>query len=133
MAELLVQAKPHWIDTLTQSEKDNLPGFVKRTMNARSQIGDIIVIQPDGWVWGREERLPNYIVVKIPGVPVEDVKFLVRKLYGGFEPNGKRIVLRKRKHKIPSIFMNRNKNKDVVEVDSTKITQFINDIETKTS
>ena len=36
--------------------------------------GDVIVVRPDGWVWGKEECLPNYIVVKLNGVPVEDVK-----------------------------------------------------------
>lgn len=33
--------------------------------------GDVIAIQPDGWVWGTEElRNPEWRIIKIPGVPV---------------------------------------------------------------
>ncbi len=33
--------------------------------------GDVIAIQPDGWVWGREElRNPDWRIVKVPGVSV---------------------------------------------------------------
>lgn len=32
--------------------------------------GEIIVIKPDGWEWGRKERPPSYIIVKVPGVTV---------------------------------------------------------------
>lgn len=54
-AELLVQAK--------DSPFDN-----------GAKKGDIIIVRPDGWAWGREECLPNYIVVKLPGVKEEDAK-----------------------------------------------------------
>jgi hypothetical protein len=36
--------------------------------------GDIIVVRPDGWVWGKEENLPRYIIVKLPGLNIEDAK-----------------------------------------------------------
>lgn len=43
--------------------------------------GDIIVVRPDGWEWGKEEGLPNYIVVKMPGVSVEEAKVYEQPLY----------------------------------------------------
>lgn len=36
--------------------------------------GDVIVVRGDGWKWGKEECLPRYIVVKMPGVLEEDAK-----------------------------------------------------------
>lgn len=61
-AELLVQAKdsPH---------------------ETGAKKGDIIVVRPDGWEWGKEECLPNYIVVKMPGVSVEEAKKYEEPLY----------------------------------------------------
>ncbi len=32
--------------------------------------GDPVVIMPDGHEWGREEGLPKFIVVKVPGISV---------------------------------------------------------------
>ena len=65
MAELLVKAKPHWKDSWNQTKINSLSENEKRHYNARSQIGDIIVVKQDGWNWGKEERLPNFIVIKI--------------------------------------------------------------------
>jgi hypothetical protein len=45
-----------------------------RSYESRSQIGDIVVIRPDGWQWGREECLPNFIVVKVPDMTIEEAK-----------------------------------------------------------
>jgi hypothetical protein len=36
--------------------------------------GDIIVVRPDGWVWGTSECLPQYVVVKMAGVTEEYAK-----------------------------------------------------------
>jgi len=98
MAELLVRAKNHWMDELTQKEVDALPDGNKETYTARSQKGDIIVVKPDGWIWGKSERLPNYVVVKVPGMKYEDAKKYEESLLDttGEEP----ITLRKRKHNI---------------------------------
>lgn len=44
--------------------------------------GDVIVVSPDGWNWGTEERsLPFYRIVKMPGVSVAAAQaFLGREL-----------------------------------------------------
>ena len=61
-AELLVQAKDSPFDT-------------------GAKKGDIIVVRPDGWKWGKEECLPNYIVVKIPDIKYDDAKVYEQPLY----------------------------------------------------
>jgi hypothetical protein len=40
------------------------------------KAGDVIVVQPDGVVWGSSECAPTYVVVKLPGLSVEDVKYM---------------------------------------------------------
>jgi len=47
MAELLIKAREPWNITDTGSRK-----------------GDIIVVRPDGWKWGKCECLPGFVVVK---------------------------------------------------------------------
>jgi len=69
--EALVRAKPHWIDSVSTT---TLPTSMLDTYQTRLQIGDIMVIRPDGWEWGRAECLPNFIVVKVPSVTMEQAK-----------------------------------------------------------
>jgi hypothetical protein len=33
-----------------------------------------VVVMPDGHVWGTEEKLPAFVVLKLPGVPVSKVE-----------------------------------------------------------
>ena len=74
MAELLVRAKPYWMDSLTKKEVDKMSESEKQTYEARSQIGDIICVYPDGTC--KEEPAPNsvYAIVKIPGLSYRDAK-----------------------------------------------------------
>ena len=62
MAEILVQAKGHWMDDMSQGEIDALPQSRKDNRDARIQLGDIVVVKPDGWEWGKEEKLPHYML-----------------------------------------------------------------------
>ena len=80
MAELLCRAKSHWQDGWDNAKIASLTLDELRSHNARTQIGDIIVVRPDGWEWGGEECLPNFRVRKYPGVPVEDMKHLEQNL-----------------------------------------------------
>lgn len=59
MAEFLVKAVSA---THSDPEKD-ARGCYKR--------GDIVVSMPDGHEWGREETLPTFVVVKVPGIDHE--------------------------------------------------------------
>jgi hypothetical protein len=45
---------------------------------ACTKRGDVITAQPDGWVWGVQEQIdPQYRIVKVPGVSVQDVASLL--------------------------------------------------------
>lgn len=38
---------------------------------------DVVTVQEDGWLWGKKERPPTYLIVKVPGVTVEEALFLM--------------------------------------------------------
>ena len=69
--------------------------------------GDIIVVRGDEWVWGTEECLPNYVVIKLPGVPVSEASKYEEPLTeevqvereGKMETESK--IVRARKHSVP--------------------------------
>lgn len=58
MAEFLVKAQDS-----TAPESD-----------AKWRAGRIVVVMPDGHEWGNKEGLPDFYLIKVPGVSVEDVK-----------------------------------------------------------
>jgi hypothetical protein len=104
MAELLVRAQKHWMDDFTQKQVDAMTPEEKRSYEARSQIGDVIVVRPDGWKWGSCECPPEYVIVKVPGMSEADAKFYEESLYEDVEDkDGKvdRQLLRIRKHSLP--------------------------------
>ena len=69
--EILVKAQPFW-----QRNQPIPDGTLQdsisylRDMWHQTHRGEIIVIKPDGFDWGGNERPPEYIVVKVPGVTV---------------------------------------------------------------
>lgn len=127
--ELLVQAKPNWQDDWDTVKVKSLSVTEKQTYDARAQIGDIIVVRPDGWKWGKEECLPNYIVVKIP-----DISFEVAQKYEDVLKDEAGNILKKRKYRIPQPVVNGWKlaGKDVVTVDSADKAAFISNLIEKT-
>ena len=81
MAEILVKAKKHWMDDFTKEKIGALTPKDKRAFDARYQIGDPIVVRPDGWPWGKEECAPNFWILKVPGVTEEELKYLEDELF----------------------------------------------------
>lgn len=73
MAELLVHAKVHWMELADREKwsKDQIAQFERRT-----RLGDVICVREDGWGWGGRECPPDYVVIKIPGVPAGALKYL---------------------------------------------------------
>lgn len=67
-----------------------------------SQVGDIIVVRPDGHEWGKCECLPEYIVVKVPDIKVEDVKKFEERLTEVDELTSVQTILKRRKYQIPT-------------------------------
>jgi hypothetical protein len=74
MCEALIRAKTHWKDAWNQATVNALSTEEKQQYDARTQLGDIIVIRPDGWEWGSAECLPDFVLVKIPDMTVEEAK-----------------------------------------------------------
>lgn len=126
-AELLVKAKPHWKDSWTQDQINKLSEEDLIEYNARSQIGDIIVVKPDGWKWGKAECLPNYIVVKIPDLKLDDDKKYEEKIvryeinigHDGEEIK-EPIIEKKRKYQIPKSIVDNAKNMSSTTVNILK-------------
>lgn len=79
MAEILVKAA----DT---------PGVVHPLRWLRGQA---VVVMEDGHAWGAEERLPKFVVLKVPGVPVLRLeKYLSQRVAGeelAVEPPRRRV------------------------------------------
>lgn len=65
MCELLVKARNAQHDA---PEKDRRGCY---------KVGHIVVVMDDGHEWGREETLPNFVKVKIPGLSADTVRDLI--------------------------------------------------------
>ena len=134
MAELLVRAKPHWMDSLIQSDIDKMSKEQKQSYEARSQIGDIIVVRSDGWKWGKEECLPNFVIIKIPNLKIEDAKKYEECLMDITVPE-KPILLKHRKYQIPKTVIGNAKqlSQSSVSVGKLQMNTFISNIIQKVS
>jgi len=81
MAELLIRAR----------ESDNPQA---------SHKGDIIIVKPDGWKWGKCECPPEYVIVKLPNVKPDDIKHYEQTLTTEPDKDGKTEILKRRKYAI---------------------------------
>lgn len=84
MAEILIKA----IDAIHTDAVKDRRGCYKRGMP--------VVVMPDGHIWGLEERLPKFIVIKIPLVSVDRVL----KYIGEWRDIDNRTVLQRRRWRI---------------------------------
>jgi hypothetical protein len=121
------------MDKLSQEEVDKMTKEERQSYDARSQIGDIIVVRPDGWVWGREECLPNFIVVKVPDMTLEEAKKYEESLSKTEIIDDKPVttLLKVRKYQIPLADVDDAKTKNGI-LTKTKA-QKINNIKEKIS
>ncbi len=65
MAEILIKAR----DATHPDPEVDRQGCYK--------AGDVVVVREDGHVWGAKEGLPNFRVLKIPGVPAAQIEDLI--------------------------------------------------------
>ena len=65
-----------------------------------SEVGDIIVVRPDGFVWGSLECLPEYLQVKLPQISYDDIKHFELSLLDTTGPHMR--LVKRRKWHIPS-------------------------------
>jgi hypothetical protein len=87
-------------------------------------------------VWGREECLPNYLVVKLPQLSVEEVEHFTQQLLGEPDADGNRLMLKKRKYQVPYSYIEDyiTQGQSFIEITlSNKQLQFINNVIEKTS
>lgn len=98
-AELLVKAKPHWKDSWSQAKVDKLTVTQKEQYETRSQIGDIVVVKPNGWEWGREECLPNFVVIQVPDMTYDEAKIYEESLMDNTDPGNSK-MLKHRKYNV---------------------------------
>lgn len=84
MAEILIKA----VDAAHSGSEKDKRGCYKR--------GDPVVVMPDGHEWGKEERLPKFVVVKIPGLPVATAKKYIQPFLGLPDGKGSRLIVRRR-------------------------------------
>lgn len=99
MAELLIKAKDHWMETLTKEEIDKMNEGELKAYEARTKKGDVIVVRPDGWSWGKLECLPDFLVVKVKET-YEEAKKYEDKLYSESINDTKEELLKARKYYI---------------------------------
>jgi len=134
MAELLIQAKGHWMDNFSQAQIDALSESERKSRETRIQLGDIVIIKPDGWNWGNEECLPNYIIVKLPQIDVETVKYLRQSLYDLTDEDNP-VLIKKRKWRVPDAYMQQallNGDSFITIMLSNQQLGFINNLTEKT-
>ena len=62
--------------------------------------GDIVVVMPDGHMWGTSETLPDFVVVKVPGVDHERAQQLIESEVEIDPETGERIPVRRRRWNI---------------------------------
>lgn len=60
-------------DQLTADSAQAL-GHARRDCFSHPRKGNIVREEKEGFAWGRKERLPRFILIKLPGVPVDTVR-----------------------------------------------------------
>lgn len=87
MAEFLVFAQGHhWMD-----DSPAAAATCQKSYDARMKVGDIVVVRPDGWSWGKRECLPDFLIVKVPGLTV-DLKYELPLYSKAYAPGATAIV-----------------------------------------
>ena len=81
MCEFLVYAKKHWMELEPQEAKDKWNLATWKKYNRRSIKGNPIVVKPDGCKWGKDERPPSYVIIKVLGMSVKEGEAYLAKAF----------------------------------------------------
>jgi len=108
MAEFLIKA----VSATHPDPEKNARGCYKR--------GDIVDIRPDGWPWGAEERLPLFVLVKIPGLSVSNVIH-----YAGAYPDVARRLYKIRVDDVPLAIRNILRDTGVVTLTRAQVIGYV--------
>lgn len=99
-----------------------------------SEYGDIIIVKPDGHTWGSGEVLPEYIVVKVPGITYTEVRHLTACLIDNTDDT-RPVIVKRRKWHVPTAYMDQvvaDGNSVITITVPAKKTAFINNMLEKT-
>ncbi len=107
------------MDNFTQIQIDAMSKEKRQSYRARSQIGDIIVVRPDNWQWGKEECLPNFVVIKIPSLKIEDATKYEESLIDNTDPQNS-VMLKHRKYQIPKTVIDNAKQLSQTNISISK-------------
>jgi hypothetical protein len=78
--------------------RDNRTGLRNADESGKHVPGEVIDIKPDGFRWSGKERPPYFVLVRLPGVPVEKVQDLLEPKYSPLVGvDGKQIMRARRK------------------------------------
>ena len=106
-AELLVKAEPSWMESIPK-EKWSKYGITQEEYDHRWEVGDVVVVKPDNWKWGRFECPPRFVIIKVPQIDVESLKSLEEPLYFGEGKEKK--LLKKRKWRFSPLYIEKIKS-----------------------
>ena len=123
MAEILIKA----VDAAHDDPEKDKQGCYKR--------GDPVVVMDDGHEWGKEERLPKFVVVKIPGLSVAKAKKYIQPILGIPDAEGERPMIRRRLFRIllddvPNLIKQKLRDTGEVTVTMTQIKNYIQNKDT---
>lgn len=78
--------------------RDNRTGLRNADESGKHVPGEVIAIMPDGFRWSGKERPPGFVLVRLPGVPVEKVQDLLEPEYSKvLDASGERTMIARRK------------------------------------
>jgi len=134
MAEFLIKAEGNkWMEALAK-ESWSTKNLTQEQFDARSEIGDIVVVRDDGHPWGKCECPPQYVVIKVPKMDWEKVKAVVEK--GLYETRmitidsrevEQQVMRKKHLYKVPSTLVDTAiKEKGVLEIKEEEMVGYIN-------
>jgi hypothetical protein len=99
MAELLVKLRHQWMEDIKRGDWKKHQ-ITQEKFDRRSEPGDIVVVRPDGWKWGKREGPPGFVVIKCPELSIEDAKKLEECLCKTVGEES--ILMKRRKYKLDS-------------------------------
>jgi hypothetical protein len=79
VAELLVYKGKHWTETFSKEERRHWTSDIWKKWRSRYRRGDIMEAHKDEHFRQRRWHKPYYVLIRIPGVPIEEVQRFVNR------------------------------------------------------
>lgn len=125
MAEALVIAQASHLESFPPNERNKWTKARKAMYARRNRIGDISVIRPDGWQWGAKERLPYFVVIKVPEITYEQAKAYEDRVRGTIDSAGNSEIIHKHRFAVPESFV-----QNMIDLGQDSVTVSLSDFNT---